>query len=931
MSDPTDGPWDDATSHDDGSPAHESDQMEGDDPPTTRATLAQQVRMRAASRGVSPAEHPARPSSSSTLPQPITPDRLPAQSSVHDHITPVALPTVMNTAIRKSRETGDGVIVLDKVARAPTPAPVGPERTETAAGGIVVVATGADAERVRKLCHANGLLVPVLTSLGAAHESAAAVVIGEPSLPASPQVAHVARTALPDAALLDLLRGLVSGRVVVDPPVAAPDADPRVADFAQRISSLVDRGAIEQVAVEAITVLTRADRARLLFFDSSTGALWSQAPSTFTTPRAAAGMVGWSAYTGRALHASPAGDDPRYLTELDDPEGKAQSRLLVQPVVGADRRTHAVLVAIRRWRHSDFSEAERVALSSLAALIAGAIDLAAAGGPHTTSGGDAPRRPRSTLPSGRAGIAPPATQSALLSAAPRSASDSRPPPVTARRPESKPPPIPSAAIASRTTATPAAGSIAATRAASHDDAPHAARAASQGSDRGSDASPPRAGATPAAGNVASIARAASHDDASARVAPQGSDRGGSDSSPPRAGAATPAVGNDTSPPRPRPPTSPSGVFNSPPHARPGSAPSDAFDSSPPRPRGESSPPRPRTESGGAARNRNPSDPPSRKSSGADGDPIDVAIVATGEDDIARIRRIARKARLEVSVLARAEDAPPYYRLVTLGEAWAADTDSRVAYAARSTISDDQLADLLVGLSRDRAPAALVASKPQSAAEAKRAQLGFASSRKLAQATDLAAAETLTIEAVRELLDADRVYCVYYSNEDGALWSETRRRARGDDRRAIAGVVGWSARTGRPVNVPRASADPRWLGPLDDPDGDMHSQLLVQPIIATDRRVIGVLVAARRTKRPPFNDLDVTLLERFAALASPLIEQLQLATVTQQMLRESSSSHDIPALDSPIQSLMRSLRSLPRWTYAVGGAVLMLIIVLLATC
>jgi hypothetical protein len=34
---------------------------------------------------------------------------------------------------------------------------------------------------------------------------------------------------------------------------------------------------------------------------------------------------------------------------------------------------------------------------------------------------------------------------------------------------------------------------------------------------------------------------------------------------------------------------------------------------------------------------------------------------------------------------------------------------------------------------------------------------------------------------------------------------------------LAGIAGWAARTGRPANVPRASADPRWLAPLDDPD------------------------------------------------------------------------------------------------------------------
>jgi hypothetical protein len=312
------------------------------------------------------------------------------------------------------------------------------------------------------------------------------------------------------------------------------------------------------------------------------------------------------------------------------------------------------------------------------------------------------------------------------------------------------------------------------------------------------------------------------------------------------------------------------------------------------------------------------------------DPRDVAVLATAEEDIARIKRIGRRARLEISILAHADEAPKYYRIVTLGEAWTPETDTRVAYAARASITDEQLSDLLLGLSRDRAANVLVPVKPQSTAEAKRVQLAVTSARQLATALDLADAETRAIASLRELLDADRAYCLYYTRDDGSLWSETRRRERGDDRRAIAGIVGWAARTGKAVNVARASADARWLGPLDDPDGDPNSQLLVQPVIAADRRVLGVLVVARRPKRTPFVELDELVLEQFAALAGPLLEQHQLALVSQQLLREISAPHSIPALDSPIQAFARRIRALPKWTYAVGGAALTLAIVLLAT-
>lgn len=760
MSEPSDGPWDDATSHDD--PQGPDAQMTGDDQATivNPNALPSALAQRARSRGVRAATAPG------TLPPPTTPDRLPA------------LPVQT--------------------------------RTDATTGGHAIVATGSDADRVRKLCHTQGLLVPVMASLSVVHEAVSVVVIGEPSPPAPERVVHVVRATLDDEALVALLRALVGARVVVDPPVAT-DVDESVADFAKRIVSIEERGALETLGVEAITAATSADRAQLLFHDPSTGALWSEARrgTTGDDRRSTWGIAGWCAHTGQAVHASPAGDDARYVTGTDDPDGKPQSRLLVQPVIGADRRVHAVLVAARRWRRSDFTDQDRANLVNLAALIAPTIDLAAAGAAQG-------QRPRSTRP----GIAAQA-----LVTAPRRTSDSRPPPVTARREDSK------------VLASPA---------------------------------PPVEVAAPT-----------------------------------RAPTATPAVPTPTV-----------------------ASPSSSVKRAPTEPSATTSVKRAPTEPSPTSVNR------AKRATGDKDDPRDLAIVATDDEDVARARKLAKKARLEISILSRAEDAPPYYRIVTIGQPWTPETDPRVVYAARTTLADDHLVELLVGLATDRAPAPLVATKPQSAAEAKRTQVAFERSRQVATAVDLVQAETIAITAVRELVDADRAYCLHFDHEAGTLWSEARKRSRGDDRRAIAGVVGWAARTGRAVNVPRASGDPRWLGPLDDADGDPNSQLLVQPIINGERRVIGVLVAVRRAKRPGFSELDVSVLARFAALVAPLLEQITLAVETQTLLREGGSTtegDDLRSVESPVHSLMRRAQSLPRWTYAAAGAAVMLVIVLIASC
>ncbi|HEU4610569.1 MAG TPA: GAF domain-containing protein, partial [Kofleriaceae bacterium] len=179
------------------------------------------------------------------------------------------------------------------------------------------------------------------------------------------------------------------------------------------------------------------------------------------------------------------------------------------------------------------------------------------------------------------------------------------------------------------------------------------------------------------------------------------------------------------------------------------------------------------------------------------------------------------------------------------------------------------------------------------------------------------------------LDTDRAYCLFVDAATGALWSEARRRAGGDDRRAIAGIAGWAAHTGQAVSVPRASADPRWLGPIDDPDGDPHGQLLVQPLVHGDRRVLGVLIAARRPRRPGFTETDAALLARFAALVAPAVEHIAIATETRTMLGEDPAARAEPtAPTARAQGPLATGHPWSRWIFLAIGVLAGLLLGLL---
>ncbi len=261
----------------------------------------------------------------------------------------------------------------------------------------------------------------------------------------------------------------------------------------------------------------------------------------------------------------------------------------------------------------------------------------------------------------------------------------------------------------------------------------------------------------------------------------------------------------------------------------------------------------------------------------------IAVVAPDEQ-AARIRRIGAAAVwIDVMVVSDMSKVLHDRPILVIGDP-ERPHDERVAYIARAGVPDDQLQAIIAAIATGSAVAPpTAAASPQSPVEARRAQLAFAASRKLAAATDLTSTESISIQALIELLDVERAHCLFYSADDGALWSEARENASGDGRHATGGLVGWSARTGLSCAAAIAGDDPRYVAAIDDPEGDPAGQILVQPIIGGDTRVHAVLVAIRRSRRAQLGAGEAAVLARFAALAAPLLDQLSTHVEGQQLL------------------------------------------------
>ncbi len=242
---------------------------------------------------------------------------------------------------------------------------------------VAILVTGA--EEASRLADLGGVIV---SDLAEAPAEVPVIAIGEPAdFAAQPRVTHVIRPGTPLALIRPVFDGIALGHC--DPLQKLPTDNPPSARRAQRafaatrrLAAATDLKAVEAIAKEAIQELVGAERAHCLYFHAGDGSIWSEALQLGAGDdrRAIGGLVGWCAYSGMPAQAKRVGDDPRWLAAIDDPDGDAGCAMIVQPVVAADRHTHAVLVAVRSGRGAAFGEGEIEQLARFAELAAPLLD-----------------------------------------------------------------------------------------------------------------------------------------------------------------------------------------------------------------------------------------------------------------------------------------------------------------------------------------------------------------------------------------------------------------------------------------------------------------------------------------------------------------------------------------------------------------------------
>lgn len=123
---------------------------------------------------------------------------------------------------------------------------------------------------------------------------------------------------------------------------------------------------LERIAAGTIQTLVNSDRAHFLFYDSHAGVLWSEQPGRggdITT-----GLVSESAKHFWPIAIEKADDVYSYDAYADDPHGRGDERLLIQPIFDpqGQRGVQAVMVAVRSSNKAPFGPESQAALATLA-------------------------------------------------------------------------------------------------------------------------------------------------------------------------------------------------------------------------------------------------------------------------------------------------------------------------------------------------------------------------------------------------------------------------------------------------------------------------------------------------------------------------------------------------------------------------------------
>lgn len=205
-------------------------------------------------------------------------------------------------------------------------------------------------------------------------------------------------------------------------------------------------------------------------------------------------------------------------------------------------------------------------------------------------------------------------------------------------------------------------------------------------------------------------------------------------------------------------------------------------------------------------------------------------------------------------------------------------------------------------------------------------------KKFGLQTDIKGAAAVAETAVIEVCRADRARVLYFDEESGSLWCETKDGS--DESQASAGLAGFVVRTGMPLALERANQDPTYRAMVDDPAGSGNERLALQPVRDRDQNIHAVLVAVRDPNSPPFSDEDQRLLLGVAEAWGPFIHQLAMeadAADAREKRRGQTSSGEIFRQEAIAHMVKRGhdgdvVRVNPAW---VSGAYWIVLFVLVA--
>jgi len=216
---------------------------------------------------------------------------------------------------------------------------------------------------------------------------------------------------------------------------------------------------------------------------------------------------------------------------------------------------------------------------------------------------------------------------------------------------------------------------------------------------------------------------------------------------------------------------------------------------------------------------------------------------------------------------------------------------------------------------------------QSAAQATRVKRALELARHVGFHEDLGAACRALQTAVIELLDADRAHVVLCDVGQGIAWREEDEDA---EIPLYRGLVAQVVQHGRSWWAPQASATPGYYRPLDDPQGNGHEALMLQPVTGRTGEIHAVLVAVRTPGRAAFDPFDLHLLGVLAIAVGPVLDQLSWVAQAEAIIADDPNHDRMAQVHRNRRERSRRgdvVRVTPRW---IGGVFWVLLLVVAAS-